>query len=235
MIDIHNHSIPAVDDGASTIEDAMQILRREAGDGVRAVVCTPHYRPGMFETSAEEVLRQYLLLAERAKQEVPELTIFLGCEIHAHVDMLDTIRTRPNCHMADSDFVLAEFSRRHDRTVIRNTLQELRAGGLIPIIAHAERYPPITEDLDFLDELIALGCRVQLSADAIIGKSVRAEYGFCKKVLSYGMVHFVGSDAHDPKYRPAHMKECAKHLRKKAGEAYANEILETNPAAMLGL
>ena len=49
MIDIHNHSLYGVDDGAKSIEISVEMLRVAKNQGIHAMILTPHYRHGMFD------------------------------------------------------------------------------------------------------------------------------------------------------------------------------------------
>lgn len=42
MIDLHMHVIPGVDDGARSIAEPLTMLKSAAGQGVTAVIATPH-------------------------------------------------------------------------------------------------------------------------------------------------------------------------------------------------
>jgi len=42
MIDIHNHILPAVDDGARDAETSLAMLREAIDQGVEQIVLTPH-------------------------------------------------------------------------------------------------------------------------------------------------------------------------------------------------
>ena len=42
MTDVHTHILFGVDDGAKTLGQALDLVRREAEEGVTDVVCTPH-------------------------------------------------------------------------------------------------------------------------------------------------------------------------------------------------
>src|SRR6516162_11738731 len=42
MIDIHCHPLPGLDDGAKTLEDAVEMCRMAAADGITHLVATPH-------------------------------------------------------------------------------------------------------------------------------------------------------------------------------------------------
>ena len=41
--DIHCHLLPGIDDGSSSIEESIEILRRAEKEGVSEIVLTPHY------------------------------------------------------------------------------------------------------------------------------------------------------------------------------------------------
>src|SRR5579862_9514452 len=49
FIDLHCHWVAAIDDGARTFEQGLDMLRRLQSAGFAKVVATPHMRPGMFD------------------------------------------------------------------------------------------------------------------------------------------------------------------------------------------
>ena len=42
MIDIHSHILPMIDDGASSVEMALEMLRKAYDDGTDVIILTPH-------------------------------------------------------------------------------------------------------------------------------------------------------------------------------------------------
>ena len=48
FIDIHNHSLFGVDDGARNLSESLDILSDMKAQGACGVILTPHYRHGMF-------------------------------------------------------------------------------------------------------------------------------------------------------------------------------------------
>ena len=43
MLDIHSHILPAVDDGAEDLDEALKILEMMQKDGITDVIATPHF------------------------------------------------------------------------------------------------------------------------------------------------------------------------------------------------
>ena len=61
MIDIHTHIVPYVDDGSKSTEDSLALVKEEINQGVTDIICTPHFRRGMFESSLKETEQEFNL------------------------------------------------------------------------------------------------------------------------------------------------------------------------------
>ena len=233
LYDIHTHIIPHVDDGADTIEITKKILQMEYNDGVRTIFATSHFRRRMFETPMEKIRQQYLQVQQAAKEIAPDLRIILGCEFHANLDMVETLNEGKRPTMGDTRFVLTEFSEAHDFRFIQERCYELISNGYEPIIAHAERYPVLRKNLEYLEQLVDMGAYIQMNADSISGADGLRMKWFCKKVMKRDLLHFVGSDAHNMKNRMPQMGRCAEYMEKHMGRDYTKQILIRNPKKML--
>mgnify|MGYP001016479065 CR=1 FL=1 len=94
LFDVHCHMVPGVDDGAADLEESLAMLKMQHEDGVRKIIITPHYRRRMFETPAKKVHEQFLKLQEAAKKEYPDMSLYLGCELHSNMDLQDILEKR---------------------------------------------------------------------------------------------------------------------------------------------
>lgn len=233
LADIHCHILPGVDDGAPDLPAALALLQCEYSDGVRTIILTPHYRPGMFEDTEEEVRSAYDVLRKASDERFPDLDLRLGCELHAHMDIVKTLRDRPQCRLAGTDYVLVEFSSHDEQGYIRDRLYELRSSGYEPIIAHVERCKNAVKDMNFAYSLVGMGVKLQVNADSVLGKDGWGMKRICRALMEEDLVHFIGSDAHDMKFRPPRLGECAAWLERKMGENYARRILCENPREIL--
>ena len=111
LFDIHCHIVPSVDDGASSAEEAYKMLQMEYRQGVRNIIATPHYRLQMFETPIKTVEHQFLVLKQLARKVAPDLHVYLGCEFHSNMEMVEMLRSGKVHTMVGSRYVLTEFSK----------------------------------------------------------------------------------------------------------------------------
>lgn len=234
LFDIHCHILPGVDDGSADMDTSLSLLDREYADGVRTILLTPHYRPGMFENSEKHIRAAYAELEREAGKRFPDLVLLLGCELHFHADMAERIQNRSQFRMAGTDHVLVEFSSLDSQDQIRGCVIELLSSGYQPIIAHVERCGCVAGDLEFARHLTELGAKLQVNADSVIGQDGREVRRFCQTLMERDLLFFIGSDAHDPKHRPPRMGECAEWLEKKMGAEYMRKILHDNPGRIFG-
>ena len=234
LTDIHCHIVPNVDDGSKSLEESLQMLRMEQSDGVSRLILTPHFRYDMFETPLETVRKQFEMVREAAAAELPGLALYLGCELHSSMDMVDCLRRKERLTLAGSSYVLVEFSGADKRPYIKERLQKLKLSGFRPIVAHVERYPDVIRDLDFIDEMRENGVSFQVNADTISGKDGFGMKRFAKKLMKEDLLDFVGSDGHGAKERIPAMGKAYAQVCRTMGESYARRIFEENPSKVLG-
>lgn len=232
ITDVHCHMVPGVDDGAADMETALQMLRMEHEQGVRRIILTPHFRREYFETPRDVIIARFQELCEQAGTRGFGLKLYLGCEFHRQSDMFEMINQERAYRMADSDYILMEFSVADTADIIKRYVTEALIHGLRPVIAHAERYPAL-RDVRLVRFLADSGAYIQVNAGAILGNEGWSSRRFCKWLLTEGLVHLVGSDAHDMKRRRPCMEQCAAYLNRRFGEKQAARILMENPEKLI--
>lgn len=241
LFDVHCHIIPDVDDGSDSIETSLRILRGEYGAGVRHIILTPHYRKGMFEADRDYVGQQFEELKRRIEEETVSslenslegLQLYLGCEYHSNMDMVEEIHADPRFRLNGTGNVLLEFSSFDEWNYIRERVYALRSSGLTPVIAHIERYPVFLRSPELVRDLKNTGALIQVNADSILGKDGRKAKKFARKLIEEDLLDFVGSDAHDMKHRPSRIGACFDWIAKKYGKAYARWLFCEHPAELI--
>ncbi len=140
MIDIHSHILCGVDDGPKTIEETKALLEHAYEQGVRTIVSTSHRRKGMFETSEREMIEQFQLAQQIAKEVAEDLTLLFGVEIYYTSDVLERLEKGKLPTLNGTRYALIEFSMNTAYRDMHAALTKLLMQGITPVIAHIERY-----------------------------------------------------------------------------------------------
>ena len=232
LTDIHNHILPMVDDGASSVVEALKMIKRQEKDGVKNIILTPHYRKGMFEVSSEEVEWKFYKFREFVERKGFGVNLYLGRECYGDTELVKSLLANPTFQMNGTKYVLVEFSHYYEFQKIRNSVYELVSEGYNPILAHIERYACLTKNDEYIEELTDMGAYMQVNAGTLLGKMGIIQKCMCKRWLQERRIHFIASDAHDLQKRKPNLLECKKYVEKKVGD-HANEIFVENPQLIL--
>lgn len=232
-IDIHSHILPGVDDGSKSLEMSLDMLRMAVQDGITHIILTPHNKPWHRHVDHSEVARQVSWLQEKAVQEQINLKLFAGGELYYRSGLAEELEQGLAGTLADSQYVLVEFEPSADYDYIRNGVYVLLMGGYYPIVAHVERYKNVCSKLMRVEELVDMGCFMQVNAGSIMG-----QYGFgakqlTKKMLKQSLVHFVATDAHDLIKRTPCLSPCGEYIGKKYGQEKRQRLFYDHPACVL--
>ena len=235
LYDIHCHSLPGVDDGARNMEESLWMLNKEYQEGVRHVILTPHFRYDMFEPHMNIVTRQFMQLRRAAMNIGDEgMRLYLGCELHSSMDMVECLKKGRRLTLAGSRYVLVEFSNGDEKNYIEERVRSLLMNGFIPIIAHVERYKATRNDIGFLTELKDMGAHIQVNADTISGQDGFGAKTFARKVMKHGLLDFVGSDGHRKTERIPEIGKCVAKMEKTMGSEYVKKIFIKTPRKITG-
>lgn len=230
-IDIHNHCLYEVDDGAKSIGETEEMLRAACRDGAAAVILTPHYRHGMFSYPKQQIEEHCAQLAELADEI--GIRLYIGCEYHVDSRIVEAFRNGRCYALADGEYVLTEYSHETEYAAMVQYTRQLLMNGYIPVIAHVERYECIVKKPELCRELSDMGALIQVNADAVLGLEGKATERFCRKLLKKEWADVIASDAHGIKKRSSHMRECYEYVEKKYGELYARQLFWDRPRKIL--
>lgn len=229
LIDIHSHILAGVDDGSDSLETSMRMLKYAADDGISGLILTPHNKPGHRNRDFSRMTPKFKELKELVSHENINIDLYIGNELYYRNGLLEELRDGMAGTMAGSHYVLVEFSPLESYDYIRNGLYSLLMGGYFPIAAHVERYQNVCAKGYRIDELVDMGCYIQVNAGSIMGNFGAKTKRIAKKMLKQHQVHFVATDAHDLGKRAPYLSDCADYISKKYGEDYATKLFYENP------
>jgi protein-tyrosine phosphatase len=188
VIDLHTHLLPGVDDGSPSIEVSVPVLERFAADGVDVVVCTPHLRAS--EAFRAPRARNEELLASLAAAAPNGPRLELGWEIM--LDEPGANLAAPGLSLGSSRAVLVEFQRSGAPASGTSELFRLRMSGVVPVLAHPERYWGCT--VEQVREWKRCGAVIQMDAVMLLGRSPLS--ALAHDLLAEGLVDCMASDNH---------------------------------------
>lgn len=233
FIDIHTHILPGVDDGSGSMEQTVRMLQIAYEQGIRTIIATPHYMPGAKNPTVERLKDIRDQVQAKAAELYSDMKILLGNEIFYSGSAVELLKSKEALTLADSRYVLVEFSTRESHSVIYKGLSELIRAGYLPILAHVERYRCFQKNEYRISDLIELGCYIQMNGDSVLGGILDTEAIYNRKLVRQGLVHFIGSDCHDDKVRIPCMKMAEKTLQKKCDEGLVGQLIYENPFKVL--
>ena len=222
MIDIHSHLLPGVDDGSPSIEASLPVLERFGAAGVEVLVCTPHLNASQAASAPYE--RHLEILASLQAHAPASPRLALGWEIMLDEPGAD-LRAR-HLGLAGSSAVLVEFPRRGVPAQAGREIARLRHAGVVPVIAHPERY---------------WGCSVEqvrnwkrdgavIQVDAVMLTHPSAMGVLAVSLLEEGLVDCIASDNHGDSRSLAFARDW---LEARGDTEQARLLTHTNAARLL--
>ena len=232
LVDLHCHLLPYVDDGAYDEDECLELLKREADQGVRTICMTPHLRADMFESTDAEVQQRFDLAERLVREAELPLTLCLSREYHFDRILRARLLTR-ELRPLGRNTLLVEFGGRSSAEEILDAVKLVKRAGYVPLIAHVERYLPLHQDWAFAHELLESGALLQINAGSVLGREGLRQKLLCRKLLQKNLVTVIASDAHDADVRVPELALCAEHLESKYSRSLAQRLLCGNPAAIV--
>lgn len=201
MVDIHNHILPGIDDGAATVEDSISLIKRFSEMGVTEFIATPHIMNDYYPNTPETINAAL----QKVKQALPEAglehtKIRAAAEYMLDQSFLDLIE-EGNLLTLTENYVLVEMSYFQAPINLSEILFQLQTKNYKPILAHPERYAFYhSKNLDKYSALKDRGCKFQLNMLSITGHYGKSIQETALQLLDKGMIDFVGTDTHQMRH-----------------------------------
>ena len=233
MIDMHNHILFGVDDGAKTIDNSIVLLKEEIKKGVTHIILTPHYKYKGVDLDMEKVSDNFKVLKDIVVNEKLNVELYLGNEIYFDSNFYEVLEKGKFNTLAGSDYILIEFNLIDIPKNVVEMCYEARIKGYIPIIAHVERYNFLYNDIQLLKDIINEGALLQVNASTIVNKESKESNKFINFLFKNELVSFIASDLHNMESRGFYLDEALKKIKKICSDSYADKIFIENQQKIL--
>src|SRR6187549_3906120 len=210
FIDLHCHYVPGIDDGASSTADGLAMLRGLGSLGFARVLATPHTRPGMFDNTAATISEAFARFKSSLPEGEPLPELSLSSEHYFDEVVFQRLLNGEGLPYPGGKAVLLEFYQIDFPPMIQHRLFDLRTRGLLPVIAHPERYQCLWRSPELLEKMVDSGSAALLDVAALVGKYGRKTQACAELLLERGLYHAACSDAH----RPSDVDEVARGIER---------------------
>lgn len=214
VTDFHSHILPGIDDGSASVEESIAMLRMEAEQGIGHVVATPHFyanydTPERFlrrRAEAESLLRQELL----KHPELPRISV--GAEVYffsgiSDSDMLNRLT------IGEKRCILIEMPHAPWTASMYRELEGIWVKqGLMPIIAHIDRYIGPFRTFGIPERLAELSVMVQANAEFFLERRTSR---MALRMLREDRIQLLGSDCHNLRSRKPNLGEAVNLIERK--------------------
>ena len=231
MIDTHCHLLPALDDGPPHQAEAVLLARELSAQGVRRVLCTPHYSR-LFPTS-HAAARERLGAFEPALRDAGvELELSLAAEIGPGLAVsapLEELLART----IDLRFAVIELLGDTSPAAVATIGGRFAKAGVRLVLAHPERCRAVQRHLDVLDAFRADGALLQVVAPSLLGRWGPEVEATAWHLVDTGRADLLGSDAHSTRRRRPHLSAACELIEERLGGGVVSELTERRPRLLL--
>lgn len=230
MKDIHNHILFGIDDGSESLEESIQIIKEAVQNGYTDIILTPHYRSIQdFTCDNQEKKRIFEQLTQEVERQNIPVHLYLGNEVTLDGDLMKYLKTDQILTLNESRYLLLELPFHSKFAMLHELIFRLRTAGIVPIIAHPERYE-YYKDLDEFQQMIQEGALMQGNIGSLYCKYGKNVQERLEEMLKRHMIHFIGSDVHHKGQTSYHrIQETAERIEKLTGSKYiAEELVDKN-------
>jgi protein-tyrosine phosphatase len=224
VIDLHSHLLPGVDDGARTVAQSVVTLQALGEAGVTDVCLTPHFSSSALESGVPELHEEAWAALRREMPVGPQL--YRGAEVMLDRQLGPLGARNPAFRINCSRYMLVEFTRGVAAEAAYNALRGVVESGVVPLLAHPERYSVCTPAL--VQRWRSLGVLMQVDATTTLMATRRGDRA--RALLAHGLADIVAADNHGDNRTMADIRQA---LDAQGDGAVAALLTTDNPRAIL--
>ncbi len=195
-VDLHSHLIPGVDDGVKTMADSLAVIEGLVSRGYDRIFTTPH-QVDRWRPTEEMLLPKLIEIQAEIRRRNWPVTLGLAAENFLDDEFVRRLRSNSLItYGLAGNAVLFECSPMAPPPFLEQVVFEIRTQGIIPVLAHPERYPWMFSGRDRITPLRQSGCLFQADIGSFAGGYGKDAQKAVKKLIKMNAVDFVSSDLH---------------------------------------
>jgi len=206
-VDIHNHILPGIDDGADTVADSMALLKGFSDFGVTTFICSPHIMHNYYENTPKTIKKSLKKLKKKLKEEHWDSISLTAAAEHMIDDNFDHLLENDGIMPMGENHLLVEMSFLQPPIHFNESTQKITSAGYFPILAHPERYGFLNTNTQKYTSFKENSMLFQVNLLSLAGYYGNHVKQIANKLIAEGLVEFLGSDVHNMSQLKL-LKEC---------------------------
>ncbi len=198
FVDIHNHILPGIDDGAKTVEESLNLIRGFSEIGIERFIATPHIMDNYYPNTLNTINQALSLVKSKLiTHNLSHISINAAAE-HMIDSNFENLLDKQEVMPLHKKHLLVEMSYLQASINFEEAIKKISSKNYFPILAHPERYGYIHDTKKYVNYknkgvLFQLNL---LSLGEYYGKEVSK---MSQKLLENNLIDFAGSDVHTVK------------------------------------
>lgn len=199
VVDIHNHILPGIDDGAPNIEVTKTMLSLYTDLGITNCIATPHTMADYYGNTSSGIQDVFVQTKNELLGSAHENTIRGVASEYMLDDKFEDLLKSEDLLFIKERILLTELSYFQKPNNLLELCYEMVTSNIVPILAHPERYSYFKSIEDFKD-LKQRGFVLQLNLLSLSGHYGDTARKMGEQLLLEGMYEYIGTDAHKPEH-----------------------------------
>lgn len=228
MKDLHSHLLFGIDDGSSSLDESVTLIKKASEEGITDIMITPHYMEGsQYNCNNKKKKELFDRLVDEVKKNKIKVNLYLGNEVYISENIVELLNKREIMTLHNSKYLLLEFPSGNMLYNTKEIIYELVVMGCVPIIAHPERYRIFQRHPEHMEEYLRMGVLLQGNYKSLFGVYGKDAKKTLKYFLQKGWITFLGSDCHhDDKFNVKKLKKKLKSILK--SDSMVEDLLNNN-------
>ena len=200
-IDFHSHILPGLDDGATDLENAVELAAAMKEWGFERITCTPHIT-NKFRNTPETIRPAFEMLQNALHERGVNVELRMSAEYRLVPETWPEVLEKNWLMPIEERFILMELPI-FDPDDIKDIkpieeFKKIKAMGLTPLLPHPERYFYLSHDelLRYVDAGVMIQSNYG-SLAGVYGTDVKVRV---QRLIDEGLVSILATDMHNMHY-----------------------------------
>ncbi len=199
FVDIHNHILPGIDDGAQNVAESIRLLKGMQEFGVGHFICTPHIMHNYHDNDRQSISKAHSRLTKALADTSKAPKVSFAAE-HMIDDNFEALLSKNEVLPLGQKHVLIEMSYLQPSINFDDAVLQLLQKQYTPVLAHPERYLYYHKTPAIYQTIKNKGVALQLNMLSLQGYYGKDIQKIAYYLLDHNLIDFLGSDLHHSRH-----------------------------------